>query len=417
MLPPAAVRPILSQMPNCGSDEGPDAVNLDFDADDQAFRAEVRAFFADAIPTAWRTRVRAGLRLDPEDLTAYQRMLAARGWGAPAWPVEHGGTGWSPTQLYIFWSEAARADAPAQFHQGLELIGPILFTYGSAEQKAYYLPRIISGDDWWCQGYSEPGAGSDLAALRTRADRDGDAYVLNGQKMWTSYAHVATQMFVLARTSTEARRQQGISLILVDMATPGLRIRPIATLDEKHHTNEVFLDDVRVPAANLVGDEGQGWNYGKVLLDRERMVSAATAIFLPQTVRGIRDAATRRRIGGVPLVETPGFAGKLAQFEIEVIALQTMVLRLMGDAAAGADSGPRGSMVKLRWSELIQQGTALWTEAIGPEAAHWQAIDGAPLADDMPYPMQGALHSRVTTIYGGSSEIQHDIIARRALGL
>ncbi|WP_380787783.1 acyl-CoA dehydrogenase family protein [Sphingomonas sp. R86521] len=392
-------------------------MNLDFDAADDAFRDEVREFFATGIPEGWKTKVRAGLRLQPEDLVQYQRRLHDRGWGAPTWPKDYGGTGWTATQQYIFWSEAARADAPAQFHQGLELIGPIIFTYGTPEQKAQYLPRILTLQDWWCQGYSEPGAGSDLAALRTRADRDGDRYVLNGQKMWTSYAHVASHVFVLARTSQEPKRQQGISLILVDMNTPGLRVQKIATMDEKYHTNELFLDDVRVPVANLIGEEGRGWGYGKVLLDRERMVSAATAIFLTQTVRGIREAATRRRIGNMPLIETPGFAAKLAQYEIEVIALQTMVLRLMDDASRGEDSGPRGSMVKLRWSQLTQAGTALWVEALGPEAAHFSAIGEAGLGQDMPYPLQGALYSRVTSIYGGSSEIQHNIIARRALGL
>ncbi len=392
-------------------------MNLDFDAADLAFQSEVREFFAEGIPDAWRTRVRSGLRLEPEDLVYYQRRLNDRGWGAPTWPREYGGTGWTPTQQYIFWSEAARADAPAQFHQGLELIGPIIFTYGTPEQKARYLPRILTLEDWWCQGYSEPGAGSDLAALRTRADRDGDHYVINGQKMWTSYAQVASHVFVLARTSQEAKRQQGISLILVDMNTPGLSVRKIPTMDEKYHTNELFLDDVRVPLGSLLGEEGRGWGYGKVLLDRERMVSAATAIFLTQTVRGIRDAATRRRIGNMPLIEAPGFAAKLAQYEIEVIALQTMVLRLMDDAARGADSGPRGSMVKLRWSQLTQAGTALWVEALGPEAAHFAALGDTGAGADMPYAMQGALYARVTSIYGGSSEIQHNIIARRALGL
>ncbi|WP_326523572.1 acyl-CoA dehydrogenase family protein [Sphingomonas sp.] len=393
-------------------------MNLDFTAGDLAFRDEVRAVLAQIVPERWRHRVRAGVRLEPADLIAYQKALAARGWGAPTWPVEYGGTGWSPTQLYIFETEATRADAPVQFHQGLELIGPIIFTYGSAEMKARYLPAIVNADSWWCQGYSEPGAGSDLAALRTRAERDGDHYVLNGQKMWTSYAHVATHMFVLARTSTEAKRQQGISLLLVDMKTPGLRVRPIETLDGKAHTTEVFLDDVRVPAADLVGEEGQGWNYGKVLLDRERMVGAATALRLRQTLAGVRAAAARRRVGDDALLDTPGFSAKLAQIEIEAIGVETMVLRLMADAAKGTDSGPRASMLKLRWSELYQQATALWVEALGPAAAHYRVEGDAGQADpDMPEAMQGALHSRVTSIYGGSSEIQRNIIARRALGL
>jgi alkylation response protein AidB-like acyl-CoA dehydrogenase len=393
-------------------------MHFTLDPADIAFRDEVRDFFATGIPLEWRTRVRAGLRLNPEELIAYQKRLAAKGWGAPTWPKEYGGTGWSPIRQYIFWSEAAAADAPAQFHQGLELIGPIIFTYGSAEQKAHYLPRIINADDWWCQGYSEPNAGSDLASLRTRAVRDGDYYVLNGQKAWTSYGHVASHCFVLARTSDEARRQQGISLLLVDMQTPGITIRPVATMDEKHHTNEMFLDDVRVPVSALVGEEGRGWEYGKVLLDRERMVTASVAVFLTQTIRAIREAATRRTIGGVPLIDKPGFRAKLAQYEIEVIALQTMVLRVMADASAGVDSGPLGSMIKLRWSQLSQAGTALWVGALGPEAAHFAPVDqGAVLPDDMPYAMQGALYARVTSIYGGSSEIQHNIIAQRALGL
>jgi alkylation response protein AidB-like acyl-CoA dehydrogenase len=397
---------------------GDAAMNLDLAPADRDFQQEVRAFFADSIPDEWKTTVRAGLRLPPATLTAYQRRLADRGWGAPTWPVEYGGTGWTPQQLHIFWSEASAADAPAQYHQGLELIGPIIFTYGSQAQKDFYLPRIISGEDWWCQGYSEPGAGSDLAALRTRAERDGDDYVVNGHKMWTSYAHVSTRMFFLARTSTEARRQQGISLLLADIDTPGIRISPIHTLDEKHHTNEVFLDDVRIPATNLIGEEGMGWAYGKVLLDRERMVAAATAMFLPQTLRAVRAAAARRRTPVGPLIDKPEFRAKLAQIEIEAMAVQAMVLRLMADAAAGANSGPRGSMVKLRWSELTQQATALWVEALGPQAQHFAALDDdSALPADMPLALQGALYARVTTIYGGSSEIQRNIIARRALGL
>lgn len=398
-------------------------MNLDLAPEDRAFQQEVRDFFANSIPEEWKKTVRAGLRLSPENLVAYQRRLAERGWGAPTWPKQYGGTGWTPQQLHIFWSEASAADAPAQFHQGLELIGPIIFTYGSQAQKDFYLPRIISGEDWWCQGYSEPGAGSDLAALRTRAERvssedGGDEYVVNGHKMWTSYAHVADRMFILARTSNEGRRQQGISLMLVDMDTPGIRISPIHTLDEKHHTNEVFLDDVRIPAANVVGEEGMGWNYGKVLLDRERMVAAATAMFLPQTLRAVREAATRRRTAHGLLIDKPEFRAKLAQVEIEAMAVQAMVLRLMADAAAGADSGPRGSMVKLRWSELTQQATALWVEALGPKAQHFAALgDDSELPEDMPFALKGALYARVTTIYGGSSEIQRNIIARRALGL
>ena len=394
-------------------------MRLDFDATECAFREEVRSFFSDRGPRFPRERVRAGLRPEPNGIIAYQRALAQRGWGAPTWPVEYGGTGWTPTQLYIFESEAARAGAPVQFHQGLELVGPIIFTYGCEEQKARYLPRIISADDWWCQGYSEPGAGSDLASLRTSAVRDGSDYVVTGQKMWTSYAHIASHMFALVRTSVAERRQDGISLLLIDMHSPGIRIQPIRTLDERHHVNEVFLDEVRVPIANCVGEEGKGWTYGKVLLDRERGVAAANALRLSQQLRAIEDAAARaRRPGGEPLIRESTFRSRLAQLQIEVIAIEAMVMRLMADAQHGGDSGPRASMLKVRWSELLQQCMQLWLETLGYEAAQFRSLDDSTeFPQDMPFVMEGALYSRVTSIYGGASEIQRNIIARRALGL
>ncbi len=392
-------------------------MNLELGPKEIAFRDELRAFFAEVVRPDYKTAIRAGLRPTPEQLTQWQATLAEHGWGAPTWPKGYGGTGWTPTQLYIFENEAARADAPIQFHQGLELIGPIIFNFGTEEQKAKYLPRIISGEDWWCQGYSEPGAGSDLAALSTRAVRDGDHYVINGQKMWTSYAHVASHMFCLVRTSKEERRQQGISLILVDMNTPGIKIRPVETLDEKHHTNEVFLDDVRVPVANLVGEEGKGWGYGKVLLDRERAVGASTALRLPSQVEAVHSAARRIPYGGATLAEVPAIASQLAQLEIDALTIETMVMRLMADAAAGVDSGPRASMLKLRWSETLQKVTELWTEVLGYDAAVVENLSGEGAPEDMPLALQGALYARVTSIYGGSSEIQRNIIARRSLGL
>lgn len=392
-------------------------MNLDDTPADRAFRAEVRAFFADAIPERLRALVRTGVRLEPAEYVAYQKLLAARGWGAPTWPAAHGGTGWSPTQYYIFESESAAADAPQQFHQGLELIGPILFTYGSEAQKRRYLPPIISGDDWWCQGYSEPGAGSDLAALKTRAVRDGDHYVVTGQKIWTSYAHAATRMFCLVRTEVRPRRQEGISLLLIDMKAPGVRVRPIITLDERHHVNEVFLDEVRVPVEYLVGEEGKGWNYGKVLLDRERGLASALGLRLGQYLRVVRQRAATTMAGGRPLLESAPFRDKLAQVEIEMLALEYMGLRTLADTVAGVDSGPRASMLKIRWSELIQRVTELWVEAAGYDAAFYAPLGGAALPGDMPFPVASYLHARVTTIYGGANEVQRNIIARRSLGL
>ena len=387
--------------------------------EDLAFRDEVRAFCATHVPAALRERVRSGLRPTPSQFRNWQDILHRQGWGAPSWPREFGGTGWSPVQLHIFEQETAAADAPPQFHQGLELIGPILFTYGTAAQKAHYLPRILSGEDWWCQGYSEPQAGSDLASLRTRAVREGDHYVVNGQKLWTSYAQVASMMFCLVRTGTEARRQDGISLLLIDMKTPGITVRPIQTLDEQHHVNEVFLDNVHVPADCLVGEEGRGWGYGKVLLDRERALSANLGVRLTRQVAYVRERASRTPDGDRTLLDNQVFRHKLAQLEIEVMALDAMGLRALADNVAGVDSGPRGSMLKIRWSELLQRATQLWIEALGYEAARFRALDSSdPQADIAAYgPMSAYLHSRVTTIYGGSNEIQRNIIARRALDL
>lgn len=392
-------------------------MNLDLDPADRAFRDEVRDWFAANTPPAFKPRIRTGMRLEPDEYTAWQKLLHAQGWGAPSWPKEYGGTGWSPTRHYIFESEASRADAPMQFHQGLELIGPIIFTFGSAAQKAKYLPGIVSGDDWWCQGYSEPGAGSDLAGLSTRAVRDGDGYVISGQKAWTSYAHVANRMFLLARTDPAARKQAGISLFLLDVDLPGITIRPVMTLDEVHHTNEVFLDDVRVPADSLLGEEGKGWAYGKVLLDRERGVTAAFTLRLSQQLRGARAAAAEARIGDGVLLDDPRVADRLAQFELEAMALETMVMRTMAEAATGQDSGARASMIKVRWSELLQQITEFWTETLGYEAALFGPVGNQALGIAGPWPAKGMLYARVTSIYGGANEIQRNIIARRALGL
>jgi alkylation response protein AidB-like acyl-CoA dehydrogenase len=393
-------------------------MNLTLSPAEAAFREEVRAFFADELTQASAGRTRAGLRPEPSEVIAYQKLLARRGWGAPTWPREYGGPGWTPTQLYIFQREAARADAPPQYQQGLELIGPIIFTYGSVAQKAKYLRPIISADDWWCQGYSEPGAGSDLAALRTRAVREGDHYVVDGQKTWTSFAHLASHMFALVRTGAGEQKQSGISLLLIDMRTPGVKIRPLTTLDELHHTNEVFLDSVKVPADDLVGEEGKGWTYGKVLLDRERGVAAASALRISQQLRAVREAARRRNLGKGSMSEDVAFRGRLAQLEIETTALEMMVMRLMADAAARIDSGPRASMLKIRWAELTQQAAELWTTALGYDAAFFDVLnEGKEFPHDMPHAMQGALYSRLTSIYGGASEIQRNIIARRSLGL
>lgn len=394
-------------------------MNLPQDSADQVFRLKVRDFLAAHVPDELRARTRSGLRPTPEAFTNWQKILYTQGWGAPSWPREFGGTGWSPVQLHIFEQESAAADAPPQFHQGLELIGPIIFTYGTPEQKAQYLPRILSGEDWWCQGYSEPQAGSDLASLRTRAVRQGDHYVVNGQKLWTSYAGAATMMFCLVRTDDEGRRQDGISLLLIDMKTPGITVRPIKTLDEQAHVNEVFLDDVRVPVSQLVGEEGKGWSYGKVLLDRERALTATLGARLGRQLGYVRERAMTTPDGSTSLFDNTSFRSKLAQLELEVTALDYMGLRALAANVAGVDSGPRGSMLKIRWSELLQRATELWVETLGYDASCFARVGAASPAGNIERsgPMSAYLHGRVTSIYGGSNEIQRNIIARRALGL
>lgn len=393
---------------------------LQFDAADEAFRQEVRAFLAANIPEAMRTGVRSGRRPSVDEWKALQTILYKKGWGAPSWPKAYGGTGWTPAELYIFEEEAAAADVPPPYHQGLENIGPIIFTYGTPQQKTKYLPGIVSGDDWWCQGYSEPGAGSDLASLRTRAVRDGDHYVVNGQKLWTSYAHKADYIFCLVRTDPDARKQAGISLLLIDLKTPGIRVRPVKTLDERHHVNEVFFEDARVPLDSLLGEEGKGWGYGKVLLDRERSITATLSLRLARQLEHVRARAARVRRGGRPLSEHDAFRDKLAQIEIELIALGVSGQRIIADTMAGIDTGVRSSMAKVRWSELLQRTTELWVEVLGYDSAkfaHTGPSSNVPLPAEMPGPMLSYLYGRVTTIYAGSNEIQRNIIARRSLGL
>ncbi len=373
-------------------------MNLDLAPEDREFQQEVRDFFANSIPEDWKKTVRAGLRLSPDNLVAYQRRLAKRGWGAPTWPKEYGGTGWTPQQLHIFWSEASAADAPAQFHQGLELIGPIIFTYGSQAQKDFYLPRIISGEDWWCQGYSEPGAGSDLAALRTRADRDGDDYIVNGHKMWTSYAHVADRMFILARTSNEGRRQQGISLMLVDMDTPGIRISPIHTLAGDHELNQVFFDDVRVPQANRLGEENDGWSVAKHLLAFER-----GGVYAPALVARLREVERA-------CPDDPVLRQKIARQAVSLEALQAIELKAL------RKEGPTAmypSILKVLGTEASQAIDVLACDILGTPGWRARADD---LPDDIAVTVPRYLNNRAASIYAGSNEIQRDIIAKMMLG-
>lgn len=396
-------------------------MDLNYTEADLAFRDEVRAFLAANLPPDLQRKVRSHLRLSKEDSVRWHKILAARGWAAPGWPVEFGGPGWTRVQRHIFEEECALAGTPQILPFGVNMVAPVIMAFGSPEQKAYYLPRILSCEDWWCQGYSEPGAGSDLASLKTTAVKDGDHYVVNGQKTWTTLAQHADLIFCLVRTDTGVRKQEGISFLLIDMHSPGITVRPIIMLDEDHEVNEVFFDNVRVPVANLVGQENRGWTYAKYLLGHERTGIAAVGRS-KRELGFLKGLAGRERKNGKPLIEDPLFAAKLANLEIELMALEMTVLRVL--AKADKAPGPEASVLKVRGTDIQQALTELMVEAVGPmalpfdpaylESASAHSVfhddDAAPLASYY-------FNYRKTSIYGGSNEIQRNIITQMILGL
>ncbi len=391
--------------------------------EDEAFRGEVRAFLAENVSEDIRRKTMTGYRLSKAEHVGWQKTLYEKGWIAPGWPVEHGGTGWSPMQKHIFEEECAAAGAPPVIAFGVVMVAPVLMAFGTRAQKDYYLPRILRSDDWWCQGYSEPGSGSDLASLRTRAVRDGDRYIVNGQKTWTSLAQHANMMFCLVRTSDEGKRQQGISFMLIDMEQPGVTVRPIRTIDGSTEINDVFLEDVEVPVENLVGEENRGWTYAKYLLGHERTSIAAVGRSKAQIAR-LRQIASAEPGGGRPLIEDPAFREKIAGVEIDLLALESVVLRVLSDETAGKGPGPEASFLKIRGTELQQGITELLFEAVGnyahpyiPEAMQtgWNEDPVGPehAAAIAPH----YFNWRKASIYGGSNEIQKNIVAKAVLGM
>jgi alkylation response protein AidB-like acyl-CoA dehydrogenase len=396
-------------------------MDLNHSAADLAFRDEVRAFLEAQLPPDLRDKVRRQQRLVKDDYLCWHRILAARGWVAPGWPREHGGPGWTPVQRHLFEEECARAGTPPVLPFGVGMVGPVIIAFGSDIQKAHYLPRILSGADWWCQGYSEPGAGSDLASLKTSAVRDGDHYVVNGQKTWTTLAQYADMMFCLVRTDPAARKQEGISFLLIDMRSPGITVRPIVMLDEEQEVNEVFFDDVRVPIANLVGQENRGWTYAKYLLGHERTGIAAVGRSKQELAR-LKRLAARERVNGRPLIEDPLFAARVADLEIELMALDTTVLRVLAEAQQAP--GPEASLLKVRGTEIQQRLTELLVDAAGPLALPFDPAylageaEHSSVDDDLAAPLLAHyVNGRKTSIYGGSNEIQRNIIAQMILGL
>ena len=399
-------------------------MHIELSAADKAFRAEVREFVAARLPPDIRRRVEGGLALGREDYVTWHRILYERGWAAPAWPREHGGPGWTPVQRYLFDSEIAAADAPRVMPFGVSMVGPVIFTFGDDAQKARFLPRILSADDWWCQGYSEPGAGSDLAGLRTRAVRDGDDYVVTGQKTWTTSAQWADWIFCLVRTDPDAPKpQQGISFLLIDMRSPGVEVRPIVTIDGGQEVNDVFFDAVRVPARNLVGEENKGWTYAKFLLSFERAGIADVGRSRKQLAR-LKQVARSEKTNGRPLAEDHRFREKIAAVEIDLLALEFTELRALSRRAAGKEPGTEANILKIRGTEVQQRLTELHLEAVGAYANPYipDALrDGRNEEPVGPDYAAGAapryFNWRKASIYGGTNEIQKGILAKFVLGL
>jgi alkylation response protein AidB-like acyl-CoA dehydrogenase len=393
-------------------------------AADAEFRAEIRSFLARNLPDDIRDAVRASREVGKDALQRWQRILYDKGWGAPAWPVEWGGTGWSLMQRHIFDEECALAFCPPLHVFNFGMLGPILIRYGSEAQKKKYLPRILRSEDWWCQGYSEPGAGSDLAALKTRAERDGDHYVVTGTKIWTSLAHWANRMFCLVRTDPAAKPQAGISFLLIDMDSPGIAVRPIISISGQHVFNQVFLDAVRVPVGNLVHRENEGWTVAKSLLEHERLGLARVGENKKRLQR-LKEIAAQEASGDLPLIAQDWFRRKLVDLEVRLRALEVTCLRFVAQAESGRELGPGVSMLKLRGSKLLQDILQTTVDALAYHGLPFDMPDvEAPesnLPELGPDHAQGVssarFQSRAYTIAGGSSEVQRGIMAKHVLRL
>ena len=398
-------------------------MDLDFAPEEQAFREEVRSFVREKLPAHIRHKVLNGIHLSKEDHVQWQRILNDQGWGGPGWPKEFGGPGWSTTQQYIFDEETAAGGAPRLIAFGIKMVAPVIMAFGSPEQQARYLPKIRAAEEWWCQGYSEPGSGSDLASLKTRAVLQGDHYVVNGQKTWTTLGQHADWIFCLVRTDPEAKAQRGISFLLIDMKTPGITVRPIITLDGAHEVNEVWFEDVKVPVANRIGEENKGWTYAKFLLGHERTNIAGIGASKRELGRLKRVAATETK-NGRPLIEDPLFAAKIAQVECDLMALEITNLRVLSAEKEKRAPGPEASILKIKGTEIQQAITELLMYAVGPYALPFErgSIEEGDLTS-VAGPAYAAplaatyCNVRKVTIYGGSNEIQRNIISQMILGL
>ncbi|MEN8933829.1 acyl-CoA dehydrogenase family protein [Planktotalea arctica] len=396
-------------------------MDLSYSKDELAFQNEVRSFLKEKLPQRMSERVRSGGELTKDDAEEWHAILNDKGWLAQNWPKAFGGAEWDAVQRHIYDEEAALADAPRIVPFGLSMLAPVLQKFGSKAQCDRWLPRILDGSDWWCQGYSEPGAGSDLASLRTAAVREGDHYIVNGQKTWTTLGQHANMIFCLVRTDKDVKQQEGISFLLIDMDTPGVEVRPIVLLDGGAEVNEVWFTDVKVPVENLVGEENKGWTYAKYLLTHERTNIAGVG-FSNAGLEAVKRIAKAEMSGGKPLIENPHFAARIAQVEMELMALSLSNLRIVSKAAKGGAPGLEASMLKVKGSIIRQEINDLARRAVGPYALPFasEAIEGAnepPIGPDYAGPVAAQyFNNRKLSIFGGSNEVQREIIAKTTLG-
>ncbi|MCB1311884.1 MAG: acyl-CoA dehydrogenase family protein [Sedimentitalea sp.] len=395
-------------------------MDLSYSPDEIAFRDEVRAFLAEKLPRETAELIRRGGHPGKAEMEAWHAILNEKGWLAPNWPKAFGGAEWNAVQRHIFEEECAAANAPRIVPFGLSMLAPVLMKFGSKAQQDHYLPRILDGTDWWCQGYSEPGAGSDLASLKTRAVRQGDHYIVNGQKTWTTLGQYANWIFCLVRTDPDAKQQEGISFLLIDMDTPGIEVRPIILLDGTPEVNEVWFTDVKVPVENLVGEENKGWTYAKYLLTHERTNIAGVG-FSRAGLETVKRMARAEISGGRPLIENPHFAARMATVEADLMAMSTTNLRIISKAAVGQAPGVEASMLKVKGTIIRQEINDLARRAAGPYAMPFASEtalgDNDPIGPDYIGPVAAEyFNNRKLSIFGGSNEIQRGIIAKVKLG-
>jgi len=398
-------------------------MDVNFTREQEKFRLEVREFLTSAIPPKLADKIENNKPLLKEDMQNWHDILNKKGWLASSWPKEYNGTGWGVVEQFIFEDELAAANAPRTVPFGLRMLAPVLMKFGTKDQCNYWLPRILDGSDWWCQGYSEPGSGSDLASLKTSAIKCGGQYLVNGQKTWTTLAQHANMIFNLVRTSNEGKPQQGISFLMIDMNSPGIEVRPIKTIDGGHEVNEVWFSDVRVPAENLIGEENKGWTYAKYLLSHERN-NIATVGISKKKLEKLKVIAKNEFRNGLPLIKDPLFAARLARLEISLLNMETTNLRVLSESEKGGDPGAESSMLKILGSEICQELDHLQRRAAGrfgrisrPEALE-EGFNGEDIGPFFAHTASSTyFNNRKVSIYGGSNEIQKNIITKMIIGL